>query len=276
MSQGDKPMTNPISRRHLLKAAGLAGAAGLAETSLAETSLAETSLAETSRVEARQNPASHSHQPAQPSAATSASEVLLFLNEDEARFLGAAVERLIPADAEWPGAGWAGITTFIDRQLAAGYGAGARMYLKGPWDPQAPPQQGYQLRYTPADLYRIGIHETRAHVRGAHGGREFWELGEPVMDEVLKGLESGAIALPSLPSSVFFETLLANTVEGFFADPAYGGNRDMVGWRMIGFPGAYASYIDLVDVYDLPFTRPPIAMADHVARHEHIHVNDRK
>jgi gluconate 2-dehydrogenase gamma chain len=254
-------MTNQLSRRHLLKAAGIAGAAGLAETT---------------RAEAQQPRPPDTHQHTPPASSTPAPEVLLFLSEDEARFLLAAVERLIPADAEWPGAGWAGITTFIDRQLAAGYGAGARMYLKGPWDPAAPPQQGYQLRYTPADLYRIGIEEARAHVRAAHGGREFWELGEPVMDQVLKGLESGEIALPSLPSPVFFETLLANTIEGFFSDPAYGGNREMVGWRMIGFPGAYASYFDLVDVYDLPFTRAPIAMADHVARHEHIHINDRK
>lgn len=254
-------MTNPLSRRHLLKAAGIAGAAGFAETGRAEA-------------QSSQAPAAHQH--AQPAANAPSPEVLLFLNEDEARFLQAAVERLIPADPEWPGAAWAGITTFIDRQLAAGYGAGARMYLKGPWDPGAAPQQGYQLRYNPADLYRIGIDETRAHVRSAHGGREFWDLGEPVMDEVLKGLESGEIQLRSLPAAVFFETLLANTIEGFFADPAYGGNREMVGWRMIGFPGAYASYLDLVEVYDLPFTRAPIAMADHVARHQHIHVNDQK
>ena len=69
---------------------------------------------------------------------------------------------------------------------------------------------------------------------------------------------------------MFFETLLANTVEGFFADPAYGGNRGMIGWRMVGFPGAYAQYLDVVDAYDLCFTREPISMANQSARHDHI------
>ena len=35
--------------------------------------------------------------------------------------------------------------------------------------------------------------------------------------------------------------------EGFFSDPVYGGNRNMVGWSMIGFPGTRYDYRDLVD-----------------------------
>jgi gluconate 2-dehydrogenase gamma chain len=196
--------------------------------------------------------------------------MLFFFNDEEAKFVEAAVERLVPADQEWPGAGWAEVLNFIDRQLAAAYGAGARMYLKGPWVPEAPPQQGYQLRYAPAQLYRIGIAETRAHVTANYGGREFWDLAAPVMDEVLSALESGAIELPSLPAPVFFETLLANTIEGLFADPVYGGNRDMVGWRMVGFPGAYAQYVDVVELYNLPYTRPPISIGESGARQAYL------
>ena len=159
---------------------------------------------------------------------------------------------------------------YIDKQLASAYGAGAHMYLKGPWNPEAPPQQGYQLRFSPAELYRIGIEETRKHCLQAYGNREFWDLGPTVVDDVLKGLEAGSIELPSIPSPVFFETLLANTVEGFFSDPAYGGNRNMIGWRMVGFPGAYAQYVDLVELYDLPFTRPPISFGNQAARQAHL------
>jgi gluconate 2-dehydrogenase gamma chain len=144
------------------------------------------------------------------------------------------------------------------------------MYLKGPWVPDAPAEQGYQLRFTPSELYRIGIEETRQYVRITFPKQEFWDLGAAAMDDVLGKLESGEINLPSFPAPVFFETLLANTVEGFFADPAYGGNRDMVSWRMVGFPGAYAQYPDLVDVYGYPYTRDPIGMANQVARHRHI------
>ena len=253
-------MTDALSRRNLLKAAGAAGAAVVTQPAGA----APLHLAESPNIRSAEQRAPT------PGPQAGTSEILFFFNDVEGRFIEAAVERLIPADSEWAGAAAAGVLTFIDRQLAAAFGAGARMYLKGPWVPEAPPQQGYQLRFTPAELYRIGIEETLQHSRKTFNGREFWDLGAPVMDDVLKGLESGAIKLPSLPAPVFFETLLANTIEGFFADPAYGGNRDMVSWRMVGFPGAYAQYGDLVELYDLPYTRPPIGMANQVARHHHI------
>jgi gluconate 2-dehydrogenase gamma chain len=256
-------MNDAISRRNLLKVVGAAGAAA------AVPSAAVAAPQQGAQAPAP-SPAQPAHGTAPPAPAPQQTETLFFFNDQEARFVEAAVERLIPADPEWPGAAWAGVLYFIDRQLAGAYGFGAKMYLKGPWVPDAPPQQGYQLRHMPAELYRIGIEETRQHCRQAYNGREFWDLGETVMDEVLKGLEGGQIQLPSLPAPVFFETLLANTVEGFLADPAYGGNRDMVSWRMIGFPGAYAQYVDLVELYDLPYTRPPISFANSAARHAHI------
>lgn len=255
-------MTEKLSRRDLLKVAGVAGVAA----TVPETAAAEVKHQQVAQAAAPQEVLTR---PSQQSPSTEQG-MLFFFNDEEARFIEAAVERLIPADQEWPGAAWAGVLNFIDRQLAAAYGAGARMYLKGPWVPDAPPQQGYQLRYTPAQLYRIGIAETRAHVTARYGGREFWDLTAPVMDEVLSGLESGAIELPSLPAPVFFETLLANTVEGYFADPVYGGNRDMVGWRMVGFPGAYAQYVDLVELYNLPYTRPPISIGEAGARQAYL------
>ena len=81
------------------------------------------------------------------------------------------------------------------------------------------------------------------------------------MDEVLTGLEKGDIQLPSLPSPVFFETLLANTIEGFFADPIHGGNVDMVGWKMIGFPGIRYDYRDWVNRHNERYPHPPVSIA---------------
>lgn len=250
-------MTDPVSRRELLKVAGAAGAAS-AVPAQARAQSGDRAVHAHSASESGQAPRLNYQQQ------------LFFFNDEEARFIEAAVERLIPADPEWPGAQKAGVLYFIDGQLASAYGAGARMYLKGPWASDAPPQQGYQLRFAPAQLYHVGIEETRAYVRGAFNGSEFWDLNAPTMDVVLKRLEAGTIPLPSLPSAVFFETLLANTVEGFFADPAYGGNRDMVGWRMVGFPGAYAQYLDLVDQHGIAYARAPIGMADQSARQAHI------
>ncbi len=53
---------------------------------------------------------------------------------------------------------------------------------------------------------------------------------------MLSGFENGSIALKDVKSADFFALLLQNTQEGFFADPIYGGNRDMAGWKLVGFP----------------------------------------
>lgn len=186
---------------------------------------------------------------------------LAFFTPDEARFVETAIDHLIPADDQWTGAVGAGVLAYIDGQLASAYGNGARMYLDGPWDAAAPPEQGYQLRHPPAELYRIAIEEARAAIREASGGTEFVDLPRDRQELALKALEAGSVTLPTVPSPVFFESLLANTVEGYFADPVYGGNRDMVSWRMLGFPGAYAEFVDLVDHHGVAYRRPPISLA---------------
>ena len=61
----------------------------------------------------------------------------------------------------------------------------------------------------------------------------------------------------------------AQLIEGFFSDPIHGGNRDMVGWRMVGFPGAYAGYTELVGRHNLRFERPPRGIAQALAEHAH-------
>jgi gluconate 2-dehydrogenase gamma chain len=58
----------------------------------------------------------------------------------------------------------------------------------------------------------------------------------------------------------FFDLVLQNTMEGFFADPVYGGNRDMVGWKMIGFPGTRYDYRDVLDNPGKKYTKPPVAI----------------
>ena len=64
-------------------------------------------------------------------------------------------------------------------------------------------------------------------------------------------------------SKAFFQLLWQNTKEGFFADPVYGGNRNMVGWKMIGFPGARYDYRDWIDKHNQPYPLPPVGLADH-------------
>ncbi len=247
-----------FSRRDLIKGTGYAGVAAV--------------VGGAGSAEAQQNGQAQSERANAGTGAggSESNEVLAYLSSEEARFVEAAVSRLIPADDQWGGAVEAGVVFYIDRQLASAYGAGARLYLDGPWDPEAPYEQGYQLKYTPAELYRVGISDIRDQVKQRHDGKEFWDLGANDIDEVLTSLEHGQMQLPSMPSTVFFETLLANTIEGYFADPIYGGNRDMVAWRMVGFPGAYAQYLGLVDQHGFEFKREPIGIsnADAVLGHE--------
>ncbi|TCS36275.1 gluconate 2-dehydrogenase gamma chain [Paucimonas lemoignei] len=197
---------------------------------------------------------------AAPAKAASAAAPFLFLKGDDARFIEAAVERLIPADEVGPGALDAGVPTYIDRQLAGAWGAGERLYRSGPWA-QGAPTQGYQLPFTPAELFSHALRGIQADLKN-RGSKPFHQLSAADQDAYLKSLEGGNVDLDGVPSKVFFQSLLELTIEGFFSDPIYGGNKDMVAWKMIGFPGAYANYYHLVDQHGIQFTRAPMSIGE--------------
>ena len=79
---------------------------------------------------------------------------------------------------------------------------------------------------------------------------------------MLGDLEAGKVALESVGASFFFGLLLANTMEGFFADPIYGGNRDKIGWKLVGFPGVAAVYSDFIDKHNVPYNAEPVSIVD--------------
>jgi gluconate 2-dehydrogenase gamma chain len=182
-----------------------------------------------------------------------------FFSADEAQFIEAAVARLIPADDLGPGAVEAGVPTFLDRQLAGQYGQAQRWYMLGPWRPGTG-TQGYQSRLTPAQMYRFAIKAVDAHVRQSNGGKTFAELSAEDQDKLLAALEKDEIKLEGVSAKTFFEVLLQNTIEGFFSDPIYGGNRDMAAWKMIGFPGARYDYRDYVGKHGERFPLPPVGL----------------
>ena len=153
----------------------------------------------------------------------------LYLLEPEIRFLEAAVEHLIPTDELGPGARDAGVVVYIDRQLASSWGVHGRMYRGGPWM-EGTPQQGYQPRFTPQEVYRNAISEIDQYCKAGFG-RPFAQLASDRQLRLLEQLEKDEIALPSLSSKFFFDLLWRNTDEGYFADPLYGGNRDKVDQR---------------------------------------------
>ncbi len=183
----------------------------------------------------------------------------MFFTADEAATIEAAVDRLIPPDDRIVGGKDAGCATFIDRQLAGPYGRAEGLYMRPPFMPGAA-TQGYQAPDAPAMRYRAGLKALADHVKTAFAGKSFRELAPAEQDKVLSGLETGAIALKGVKGAEFFALLLQNTQEGFFADPIYGGNRNMAGWKLVGFPGARYDYRDWVERHNEKYPLPPVGI----------------
>jgi gluconate 2-dehydrogenase gamma chain len=187
-------------------------------------------------------------------------QVYTFLTQPEIAFVEAAVARLIPNDQTGPGAKEAGVSFFIDHQLAGPYGTMAKNYKQGPW-PEGTPQQGYQSRLTPQEIYRVAIAEIDSICK-KNPGKSFAELPPAEQDRILGEIESGKFPIESVPPAFFFNLLLNGTMEGFFADPIYGGNRDKIGWKLVGFPGVAAAYTDHIERHGVPYEAKPVSIAD--------------
>jgi gluconate 2-dehydrogenase gamma chain len=235
-------------RRRFLKAVTTASAAGAVPAVLVPAA-------------ARSQPATGAPHSAAPCADPAAStQSFVCLAPQEVAFVEAAIARLIPADELGPGALEAGVAQYIDGQLASAWGSMARGYRQGPWA-EGTPQQGYQSPLAPLEVYRTAIREIDRLCKDRYG-QSFADLGGSRQDEVLRALEDGNFALEAVPATLFFGMLWENTQEGFFADPIYGGNRDKVGWRLVGFPGVAAVYLQAIEQYDVPYRVHPVSIAD--------------
>jgi gluconate 2-dehydrogenase gamma chain len=185
----------------------------------------------------------------------------LTLTEAEAAFLKAAADTIIPADALSPSASECGVVDFIDCELAGPYGDGARLYRDGPIA-EGKPEHGYQLGLTPREFFRQGIAAAEAWTTQSFG-RAFAELGEPDRLAALQGMEQGKAQFADFDAREFFEALITIVMEGFFADPYYGGNRDMAGWKMLGYPGLMADYQAAIETYrGKRYTAKPRSIGD--------------
>jgi gluconate 2-dehydrogenase gamma chain len=168
---------------------------------------------------------------------------LRFFTETEALVVAAAAARIFPSDASGPGASEAGVVVYIDRQLAGPYGADRHRYTQAPFDESGPVELGYQGKATPREIYRQGV-------------------------KTLTGIEKVPAAeqdrmLHRIESTLFFRMLRQHTIEGMFSDPLHGGNRDMVGWQLIGFPGARMNNADDIERhYGAAFRPKPVRLRE--------------
>jgi gluconate 2-dehydrogenase gamma chain len=166
---------------------------------------------------------------------------LKFFTEEQARDVAASAARIFPSDESGPGATEAGVVIYIDRQLAGPYGKDRYRYTQPPFE-KGLPEQGYQDAATPRDIYREGLKPLAG----------FHRRDAAEQDKILTGIEN----------TIFFSLLRTHTIEGMFCDPMHGGNRDMIGWQLIGFPGPRMSYFEEVDQYHGRAFRPkPVSLA---------------
>ncbi|MBN3812520.1 gluconate 2-dehydrogenase subunit 3 family protein [Paraburkholderia sp. Ac-20347] len=160
----------------------------------------------------------------------------------------ALFDRLIPHDEHGPSASEAGCVDFLDAQLAGPFGASADQYLQRPLEANESELMGglVELR-TRKDQYLSGL-QILNQTAMRESGKPISQLAPAQIDSVLTRLEAGKLDLDKPGSGkALFELMLQNVREGYLSDPLYGGNRDMAGWKMVGFPGARYDYRPYVD-----------------------------
>jgi gluconate 2-dehydrogenase gamma chain len=238
----------PMSRRLLLKGAvGVAGAAAAARGTLVGEVAQAASLAKA----------------APPPA-------LRFLTQFEFEYLTAMAETIWPTDDLGPGARVAGVGQYIDGQLAGSWGQGHRLYLNGPFFQPETSGHGWQIPMTPADVYRAFLPGFDVYCKRVFG-QPYPSLQPAQQTQALTDLQTGKAPIQIGGSTVFtsadfFSLFRQNVLEGMLADPAYGGNRDMVGWKWIGFPGDPMRRGDVYEQYifnnkPYPFAGKPLPLA---------------
>lgn len=168
-----------------------------------------------------------------------------FTNRADFETLGQATERIFPEDDNGPGALALGVPYYIDHQLAGKWGINAKEYRQGPFY-EGVPEQGYQSQLKHHQVFDLGI-EALNNYSQEKFDNIFVALDGEQQDEVLTAFENDEVKIPGVASSLFFELLRTLTIEGAYADPLYGGNKDMAGWKMKEYPGVQMSYADKVE-----------------------------
>ncbi len=252
----------PISRREFIKI-GAAGAIGFGVASAIEIPILENSIN------------NDNTQIKQLQTQITQSQGFLTLNPTEQVIVEALAEAIIPTDSTGPGAKEAGVVYFIDHMLAGNYGKGGNYFLQGPF---VTPQSGsltvmgavypsttkvpitysggtitprlqagtaYQYAFNPREFWRRGLVALEAYCTAAKGGK-FETLSSATQITVLQEMFDNSATNTALQSAFqgpnaaeFFNEIHDMVVAGFWADPIYGGNQGMVGWKLLAFNANY-------------------------------------
>ena len=129
------------------------------------------------------------------------------LTDAEYTVMAAACDRILPRDED-PGALDANVPEYVDRMLLS-------------------PELAH-LR----DGFTTGLAQLDRRSRRAFHGKGFAQASAAERDQVLMSFKDSP---PASGEAHFYDMLVALTMEGFLGDPSYGGNKDHVGWELVGF-----------------------------------------
>ena len=197
----------------------------------------------------------------------------LFFTDHEWETIEAAAARTIPTDND-PGAKEARVLVFIDRYLsgidyvyAAADGSG---FLRMSGRDATAARASNEIFKA---MYREGVKELD-RLAGEFGPKNFKESSEETQDRILERLSGRPKPEPirfdihevyysrlqgnTDQDKTFFDTLCLHVRQGFYSDPVYGGNKDQIGWKVIGFPGPKS----LKDTIDGTYTTDPYFVHD--------------
>lgn len=204
---------------------------------------------------------------------------VFFNRKEDFAVLAAATECILPEDDNGPGAIELGVPYFIDKQLAGSWGTNAKEYMRDPFlqnqdthdyqhkdgrqDKSGPntstkaptPTPRYQSRQNRGDIYIQGLRKIEDWSQKEYD-EKFVDIDEEKQIEVLQAFENGEVEMAGVASVTFFNLLLQMTIEGAYADPVYGGNKDMMGWKMKEYPGPRMAYIEDIDAEDFIEMKP--------------------
>lgn len=185
---------------------------------------------------------------------------MFFSRNSDFEILSAATECIFPNDENGPGAIALGAPYFIDKQLAGQWGYNAKEFMLGPFL-KGEPENQYQSSMVRNEIFIAGIRKID-EVSRQQFDEKFVDLDEEQQNTILSAFDNNEVDMRGVPSSTFFSLLRQATMEGCYADPLYGGNRNMDGWRMKEFPGAQPAYINEIESDDF-VKMEPTSLRDH-------------
>ncbi len=272
-----------VSRRRLLEMSALSGAAigiGAVTHAMAGDATQEASPEASPAASPAASPDAMSGMDMTPQHANTNTGFVNFVPY-HITILRAACNRIIPTDATGPGAEEAGVVYFIDREMGSRKAFRGPRYMQGPFV-KGEATQGDQSALMLRDRFRLGLNSLDTYAKATNNGTGFADLPPEKQDAILTDMSTGKVdefgsssidktplspmakgGQPGITAQAFFGLLLSYTMAGFFSDPVHGGNRDMVGWKLIGFPGAHLSWADQIENYNQPFKGDYISLGQY-------------